>query len=163
GPLRLRDQLGRVQLFLVRRDRRNRRRHGGTPARGALVPLRSGGPGVVAHPGRAAPPRGPEVSEGRGGGELRGHGDPPVRAAGRRVHGARKFLRVAVAGRWAAMATGRFVPPAVLQLLIWGSAGVVIGAILAVIVGGFRMIKNTVTRWYHGGLLLDLVAGLNEL
>src|SRR5690606_19438068 len=61
------------------------------------------------------------------------------------------------------MAIGPFMPPAIFQLLMWGSAGLVIVAILAVIVGGFRLINNTVTRWYLGGLLLDVMAGLNEL
>jgi diguanylate cyclase (GGDEF)-like protein len=80
-----------------------------------------------------------------------------------RRHATRKILRLALVLSCAAMAIGPFMPSAIFQLTMWVSAGVVIVAILAVIVGGFRLINNTVTRWYLGGLLLDVVAGLNEL
>ncbi len=76
---------------------------------------------------------------------------------------ARKLLRLAMALSCGATAVAAFLPFAVFQLTLWLTAGVVILAIAVVVYSGFRLINNTSTRWYLGGLLLDVAAGINEL
>jgi diguanylate cyclase (GGDEF)-like protein len=80
-----------------------------------------------------------------------------------RRHASRKLLRAALMTSCAATAIGAVLPSAAFQLVLWVSAGFVIVAMLVVIYSGFRLIDNIATRWYLGGLLLDVVAGLNEL
>ena len=74
----------------------------------------------------------------------------------------RLLLAVLVASCGATLVVG-VLPSPVFQILLWLSAGIVIATVLTVIVAGFRRINNTTTRWYFGGLLVDVAAGLNQL
>ena len=74
----------------------------------------------------------------------------------------RLMLAVLVASCGATLVVG-VLPSPVFQVLLWLSAVTVIATVVTVIVGGFRLINNTTTRWYFGGLLVDVAAGLNQL
>ena len=75
----------------------------------------------------------------------------------------RRLLRMAMAVSCGATAVAGFLPFSAFQVTLWVTAGFVIMAILFVIQSGYRLIDNTTTRWYLGGLLLDVTAGVNEL
>ncbi len=74
----------------------------------------------------------------------------------------RLLLAVLVASCGATLVVG-VLPSPVFQVLLWLSAATVIATVLTVIIAGFRRINNTTTRWYFGGLLVDVAAGLNQL
>ncbi len=74
----------------------------------------------------------------------------------------RLMLAVLVASCGATLVAGVLPSPA-FQVLLWLSAATVIATVVTVIVAGFRLINNTTTRWYFGGLLVDVAAGLNQL
>lgn len=76
---------------------------------------------------------------------------------------ARRLLRMAIGVSCGAAAIAGFLSPAAFQIVLWLSAAWVIMAVVFVIYSGFRLINHTTTRWYLAGLLLDVVAAVNEL